>query len=220
VFEHSSIVNWMLMPSSDVLLTGTYSWRTCANGEPIPGELAGVNAQDKQAAVRAVTAQLEQLLYLAYHLQLAPLQEVLHGFTRRACAFSNSLLYGHMEAVLTPRVVQASVDADVAKPALLQVLVGQAAVLGGRGGLLAPAGGPQSSVVQFQATLAQPLPGANPGEVVDVQLDLSGYTLKVDGRAYGLQLVIGPMLSLPGRVQVVLGEAPGAQVPTPAPAAE
>jgi len=185
-------------------------------------EVAQTDEQQKSPVVQQVAAQLERLLYLAYHLQLAPLQEVLHGFTRQNCTFRNSILYGHMETVLSPRVVQASVSGGMAKQALLQALVQQAWPLGaGRcQGLFVPAGGPESSSLEFRASLAQPLPGLAAHEVQDFKLDFPSSALEVGPKGYGVTLCVGPKLTLPGTTQAVLGEAAAAQDPAPPAPAE
>jgi hypothetical protein len=187
-----------------------------------------MDAQQKASVVRDVAAQVEWLLYLAYHLQLEPLQEVLHGFTRNNSGFNNSPLYGHMGAVLSPRVLQAHAGTDLAKQGLLQQLVGQAYILGPTPeGLLVPAGAAESGVLEFKAALAKPLPGTKfPAylphylNVVDMKLDMYRGALIVAERAYTVQLLVGPPLCNASQRQAVLCEPKTAQPPVPLAPAE
>jgi hypothetical protein len=214
----------MMTPVIGALPTGTAYLAmpqpdgTCVLSVPAARQVAVMaDAQQFLPAMRELAAQLEPLLYLAYHLQLVPLQEVLHGFIRQNTCAANSALVGHMEALLSPRVVQASVDSSVAKRALLQLLVTEQRPLGPitPEGLLLPAGGPESSVVKFRAALAHLLPCSTSREVQDMQLDICKSQLVVGSIPYTVQLSVGPMLSVPGQVQQVLREPAVGQPPAP-----
>jgi hypothetical protein len=182
-----------------------------------PG-LAEADEQQQKCIGQQVAGQLEPLLYLAYRLQLGPLQEVLHAFIRNSTVGANAILYGHMRRVLTHRVLLAAVDCDVAEQALLQLLVGQRGSLAGAGdGLFEPvtAGPFQTAAVTFEAKVAKPLPSMDMGGLVDVKLDFNNSSIKTNGLIHMFQLLLGPPMDTPARRQAVMGEEEDADA-TPA----
>jgi hypothetical protein len=156
-----------------------------------------------------LVSQLEPLLYLAYRLNLGPLQEVLHAFTRGCTVGAKAVLFGHMRHVLTRRVLLAAVDCDVAEQAMLQLLVGQRGSLAGpEDGLFTPetSGSFQTEVVVFKAKVAKPLPSLVMGGQVEVELDLNTSRIWTNGLTHMFQLVMGPPVDTPSRRRAVLGE--------------
>jgi hypothetical protein len=69
---------------------------------------SAANGAEQEAFIQQVAAQTEQLLWLAYRLELEPLVQRLHGFVRPLCWFSDSLLFHSLVAVFTLRVVEAA----------------------------------------------------------------------------------------------------------------
>jgi hypothetical protein len=171
--------------------------------------LAQANKQQRQAVGQQVAGQLEPLLYLAYRLNLCPLQEVLHGFTRNSTVGATAVLFGHMRHVLTRRVLLAAVDCDVAEQAMLQLLVGQRGSLAGAEDGLFRCEGPeafQTDAIKFTGKLAMPLPSLVMGGQVDVEMDLSKSRIFTDGLTHMFQLLLGPPVDTPSRCKAVLGE--------------
>ncbi|WIA39973.1 hypothetical protein OEZ86_013403 [Tetradesmus obliquus] len=66
------------------------------------------NSEQQDAFIEQVAAQTEQLLWLAYRLQLEPLMQRLHSFVRSSCLYANSILRGRVDDVFTPRVLEAA----------------------------------------------------------------------------------------------------------------
>jgi hypothetical protein len=142
-----------------------------------------------------VVSQLEPLLYLAYRLQLAPLQEVLHAFIRGCTCTMHGILAGDMRSVLTPRVTAAAAEEGLVEEGLLQVLVAQRCSLTGhgfQGGLFEPVeAGFIVPPVLFEARVNRPLPGLTRGQDVSVTLSLQDSTLKVGNISYDFKLLVG-----------------------------
>jgi hypothetical protein len=149
------------------------------------------------------------MLYLAYRLQLEPLQEVLHGFTRACVCSSKGVLRGGMRSVLTERVKEAAAEEGLVEEGLLQLLVAQRCSLTGfRDGLFEPVeAGFIAPPVLLKARLKRALPGLTPGQVVDVALNHHGSTLKVAGTNYESQLLVGPPVHTSSSKEAVLGKA-------------
>jgi hypothetical protein len=172
-----------------------------------PKPAAGKDQQN--SATQQLVSQLEPLLYLAYRLQLAPLQEVLHAFTRNNTSCGGAILYGHIRHVLTQRVIQAAADCDVGVQGLLQLLVAQrGSLLGKQDGLFEPVGADSITlpVVKFQAKVKKPLPGLTLGDVVDVELNRSTNRLKTGGFTHEARLLVGQLVDTPPGMQALLGE--------------
>jgi hypothetical protein len=167
----------------------------------------------KQLVSQQLVSQLEPLLYLAYRLQLAPLQEVLHAFISNNASIKGGPLLGHMGEVLTQRVLQAAADTPVGQEALLKLQLWRTggiqypppSILRGHPLLTAVDGSSPLPVVQFKAAVAQPLPCAAPGDIVDVKLDLTGGCLSLGGFDCNIQLLVGAPLATPAARQAVLG---------------
>jgi hypothetical protein len=65
------------------------------------------NKEQAQAFKQQVAAQTEQLLWLAYRMQLQPLVQCLHRFIRSGSLYDDSLLRGRLDAVFTDGVLEA-----------------------------------------------------------------------------------------------------------------
>jgi hypothetical protein len=171
--------------------------------------LAVANGEDqKQAFTQQLVSQLEPLLYLAYRLNLGPLQEALHGFVRGCTSHSSGVFKGHMRSVLNPRVTEAAAGEGLVEEGLLQLLVAQRCSLAGKeDGLFGPV---QSSfmapVVRFKAKLQKPLPGAAVGDVADVLMDLNTGKLAFNDWIHKFQLLVEAPVSTPSSKAAVLGE--------------
>jgi hypothetical protein len=96
----------------------------------VPGVSGAADAQ-QQAFNQQVAAQTEQLLWLAYRLQLDLLVQRVHGFIRSMCFFSSSLLHNVLDAVFTARVLEAAGVASLrgGKAMLLSSVLGEMAQL-------------------------------------------------------------------------------------------
>jgi hypothetical protein len=163
--------------------------------------------QQKQSLVHQVTSQLEPLLYLAYRLQLAPLQEALHAFICNNTAFVNSVLHGSLGQVLTQRVLHAAADGPLAVEALLKLQLHRS------GSVQNPAyaplftpvdGSPSLPVVQFKAVMARALPSAEQGSVVDVKLNLSTCSMSLNSTRFHFELQVGAPLATATERQAVM----------------
>jgi hypothetical protein len=170
--------------------------------------------EEEQAFGQQVAAQVEPLLYLAYRLQLAPLQQVLHTFIRSCMRHSLGLLYGHMRRVLSQRVMEAALASGAAQEAMLHMLAGERVVCGsgsrrhaeGADVLLAPVEmGLHDFKEPFQAAVKR-VPGGDPGDVISVSLDLAGSAVQVGPVRHHCQLLIGAPLGTPALRQAALGK--------------
>jgi hypothetical protein len=203
----------LLTDACAVMLAGPrYVWigsqlSTCEDkGYACIAETAG-NDQ-RQSCTQQLVSQLEPLLYLAYRLQLAPLQEVLHAFIRGCTSMTFGVLMGHMRSVLTQRVTAAAAEEGLMEGGLLQLLVAQRCSLTGReDGLFQPVdAGFKPPVISFKAKVQRWLPGVAVGEVVDVMLDLKSGRLTTNGWGHRVQLLVGLPVSTPASKSYALGE--------------
>jgi hypothetical protein len=69
---------------------------------------AAANSKQMEDFTQQVAAQTEQLLWLAYRLQLEPVVKRLHGFIQALCMYHNSVLNSRVNDVFTPRVLEAA----------------------------------------------------------------------------------------------------------------
>jgi hypothetical protein len=166
------------------------------------GQPAASNEQ-KQAFKQQVAAQTEQLLWLAYRLQLQPLVHHLHGFIRSSCLSPISLLHGQEAAVITPRVLEAAVASGkhgvwqaVADSVRRQdVAFTDDAMLGDTAAFLAPLTltQQQKQPLEFDAMLHADVMGIASGTKVRVYLDLFGESsIHLNQDIHTVRLRIGP----------------------------
>lgn len=79
----------------------------CESSTAVPGVSVSTSAEQK-SFMQQVAAQTEQLLWMAYRLQLQPLVQRLHRFVRAQGWFHDSLMADTYDAVFTARVVEAA----------------------------------------------------------------------------------------------------------------
>lgn len=72
------------------------------------------DSDDKTDFICNVAHRVEQLLYLAYKLDLPPLQERLLGFVAGCCQTDSGLLYGSLGMIFTDHILQEAVQAGSA----------------------------------------------------------------------------------------------------------
>jgi hypothetical protein len=167
-----------------------------------------IHQEQKMCVGQQVAGQLEPLLYLAYRLQLAPLQEVLHAFIQYNVSVDEGVLVGHVAPLLSARIIREALDAGVAKEALLQLVtsVGRPLFCSTHGHFVRVDGPSEEFLIKFRAVVVQPLPTASAGSLVTVELDLNRNELTVDGMRYHVQILTGPCLNNPHGKRRVLGE--------------
>lgn len=153
---------------------------TLANlGNLGPGERGAPDQQQHiMSAKQQVAQQTEQLLYLAYQMQLPVLQKRLHAFVKANTNLQSSLLFGVMHSVLSDRVLAAAyIDKDLQRQLLANRITTES------GGflpqphvaqLLKPVGlsAKQQAPLQFNAKVLQDSFGCKKGDVVPVVLNL------------------------------------------------
>eukprot|EP00882_Tetradesmus_deserticola_P010591 GHRQ01011187.1.p1 GENE.GHRQ01011187.1~~GHRQ01011187.1.p1 ORF type:complete len:301 (+),score=107.77 GHRQ01011187.1:274-1176(+) len=169
---------------------------------PVDSTAAAASAEEQQGLTQQVAAQIEQLLWLAYRLQLEPLILHLQDFIRLQSPFSNSLLSNDVHAVFTARVSTAAGVAGLpmGMQMLLNTVLGESMCFKGyedESGiktLLLPRNlsQDQRQPLRFKAFVQRsslPLPQ---GAVVPVELDLFGTsTIKLGASWLPVQLRIG-----------------------------
>jgi hypothetical protein len=163
---------------------------------------AGEEAQ--QAALGELCTQLEQLLWLAYKLQLAPLISTLHGFIFNSTITEDSFLRGNLQKVFTPRVLEAALgprQSTAAREWINSIVAQPAAVYTLASGtdrpheqwLLEPCGGGGALPdLPFIARLKRPFLGLPTGVEVEVTLSLDSGLLHVGDFNVPVQLLLGP----------------------------
>uniref|UniRef100_A0A383V7L2 Uncharacterized protein n=1 Tax=Tetradesmus obliquus TaxID=3088 RepID=A0A383V7L2_TETOB len=148
------------------------------------GEPAGEAAM--QECCRQVAKQTEQLLWLAYRLQLAPLIDKLHEFVRSG---SDGLLTGLRDAVFTERVLDAALGSNrLGRDAWIAHVVHHvhAPAAGGPRALfkavdLTDEDDPEARSGAFRAVLQRDFLGAPAGTEVEVAYDLSTGWFNIGG---------------------------------------
>jgi hypothetical protein len=161
------------------------------------------SAEEQQAFKQEVAAQTEQLLWLAYRLQLQPLAWRLQNFVRSQSWWSSSFVSVNLSAVFTQRVQEAAGVAGLPYGAqlLLNSVLGELASLTNRqsgavhsvGTVLLPTDltKQQKQPIKFQATVQRSTLNLAE-ETVTVELDLFGRSLiKLGYQTYPVQLRIG-----------------------------
>jgi hypothetical protein len=168
-------------------------------GEKIVGDSG--NVEGRVAALQAITTQLEQLLWLAHKLQLAPLITSLHTFIHSSVVMRGSMLHGHLDSMFTQRVKEAALcnSQTLSAQQWINSIVAQPAAItdemerGFEAPLLAPLGGSDAAPEwQFQARLTRPYLGLPAGTEVEARLDLGEGILYVGELPLLVQLLVGP----------------------------
>ncbi|WIA19689.1 hypothetical protein OEZ85_005617 [Tetradesmus obliquus] len=163
------------------------------------------NSEQQDAFIEQVAAQTEQLLWLAYRLQLEPLAQRLHSFVRSSCLYANSMLRGRVDDVFTPRVLDAAGASGMAasKQAVVDGVLLQEFVFGeyaeaavnGRTAVLEPldlSEKQQEPLVLEAKVVHGSLIGIPSGSKVRLELDLFGKsTMQVNEDVHHLHLCIG-----------------------------
>jgi hypothetical protein len=158
-------------------------------------------AQQKRVFVEQVAAQTEQLLRLAYRLQLQPLVEQLHGFVRSQSLFDYSLLRKQADAIFTPRVLEAAATSglDDCQRAVADSVLRQDVVfadgIDDKAVFLEPLAltEEQQQPLEFDAVLRNGLAGIARGTKVHVQLDLFGTSsMHINDDKHRVRLCMGP----------------------------
>jgi hypothetical protein len=148
----------------------------------VPG-LDPAASEEQQVFRQQVAAQTEQLLWLAYRLQLQSLVQRLHTFIWPLCWFANSLLADVSDSVFTTRVLEAAGVADLpgGKQNLINSMCGKFVgltqlVSPGVGTHLRPVGLTQQQLIplKFNAVVQRSSLALPQGAVVQVELDLLG----------------------------------------------
>ncbi|WIA39964.1 hypothetical protein OEZ86_013394 [Tetradesmus obliquus] len=168
----------------------------------LQGSSEAASAEQQDAFRQQVAAQTEQLLWLAYRLQLQPLAQRLHSFIRALDWFDVSLLDDNYAAVFTTRVLEAAGVAGLlgGKQMLLNSVLGELAELGearvdsNAGTWLQPQGliQRQRDPLKFNAVVKGSGLRMAQGSVIPVELDLFGQSeIKLGKQRYPVQLRIG-----------------------------
>jgi hypothetical protein len=174
-----------------------------AAGLDIDAAPAAPSAEERKAFKQQVAAQTEQLLWLAYRLQLQPLVQHLHNFIQALSHFAQSLLRNKCEAVFTSRVLEAAGVASLpgGKQMLVDSVRGELLKLNGDTTLasLQPVGltEQQRQPIKFDAQLhCSAL--KQQGVSVAVELDLfDKSTIKLGHNTFAVQLRVGPVFAEP-----------------------
>jgi hypothetical protein len=155
-----------------------------------------------KAFVQQVAAQTEQLLWLAYRLQLEELAQQLHGFIRSGCLFGNSLFRNGSE-IFTARVLEAAGASGMdtaCGPLFNSVLTQEVAFTGvadGERAVLQPILTAQrKQLLTFDAVVHGGVLGIANATKMHVSLDLFGKSrIQINDDVHLLQLRIGSRAS-------------------------
>jgi hypothetical protein len=184
---------------------------------PVEGEFKVItfsNVEAADAARKALTTQLEALLWLAHKMQLAPLISSLHNFIHSSVAVRNGLLRGCLNEVFTDRVKEAALGTAHSSTAQQWVnnIVAQPAAITGmdrlyEAQLLEPVNEDEDAcpVWQFRARLCRPYLGLSAGTEVDVRLDLDNGMLHIGEVTLFTQLLVGPSVHGPEDQDELMG---------------
>jgi hypothetical protein len=167
-------------------------------GEAVEGAPVATTAEERQAFKQQVAAQTEQLLWLAHKLQLQALLQHLSRLIRALTCFKPSLLRDAVDAVFTPRVLEAAGVAGL--PGGKQMLLNEACgeLLKFTDSNITGLTEQQRQPIQFEAVLPSTSLRIPPGTKVAVQLDLFGSsTIRLGVYQHAVQLRIGPRFRAP-----------------------
>jgi hypothetical protein len=157
---------------------------------------AAASAEERQAFMQQVAAQTEQLLWLAHKLQLQPLLQHLGRFIQALSHYPESVLRGVLDAVFTPRVVEAAGVTGLpgGKQMLMNQVLREVLSLSSITGLTEG----QQQPLKFEAVLHSTSLCIPHGVKVAVELDLFGNSLiKLGANMFPVQLRIGPHYAAP-----------------------
>jgi hypothetical protein len=157
---------------------------------------AAASAEERQAFMQQVAAQTEQLLWLANKLQLQPLLQHLGRFIQALSHYPESVLRGVLDAVFTPRVVEAAGVTGLpgGKQMLMNQVLREVLGLSSITGLTEG----QQQPLKFEAVLHSTSLCIPHGVKVAVELDLFGNSLiKLGANMFPVQLRIGPHYAAP-----------------------
>ena len=140
---------------------------------------AAASAEDKQACMQQVAAQVEQLLYMAFRLDLPVLVKQLTQFITWSMAWKKAypFLAPVRAQVITARVLEAAAASPMGKEALSSSLAAESYTKAGGPDLLkllAPINVPDAlrGTLRFDAVLLEDVMGSAKGTIVPVELDL------------------------------------------------
>ncbi|WIA19688.1 hypothetical protein OEZ85_005616 [Tetradesmus obliquus] len=165
-------------------------------GEP------AASSEQAHAFKQQVAAQTEQLLWLTYKMQLEALLQRLHAFVQSCCLYQDYVLRDMVDAVFTPRVLEAAGASGMAASrqalvdsVLMQQVVFRKAVLSAQAAVLKPINlsSKKQELLQFEATVRESsLFGIPTATNVRVELDLFGAsTMQVNDNKYSVRLYVG-----------------------------
>ena len=159
-----------------------------------------VGVEQADAFIKQLVAQTEQLLYLAYKLQLEPLIDRLQAFVRYNNQYNSSLFDSQVDTLFSPRVLEAALGSNqLGKEAWINNIVTERCCfskLHHTKRLLKPINltSEQKQPIEFEAELQRNFMGTPKGTVVAVRLDmLSGRTESIklgNAAALGVKLLI------------------------------
>jgi hypothetical protein len=176
-----------------------------ADNSAVTGAPAAATAEEQRAFKQQVVAQTEQLLWLAYRLQLQPLAQRLQMFIRALSMFSTSLLAGGLvDSVITARVLEAAGVNNLpgGKQVLLNSISSEHVAFTEQLSVqtvLRPTGlaVSQQQPVKFTAVVRRTLLQLPQGATVPVELDIFGKsTIKIGRATFPCQLRIGSRFAL------------------------
>jgi hypothetical protein len=157
------------------------------------------NKEQVQGFKQQVAAQTEQLLWLAYRLQLQPLVQCLHAFIRTCCLFDISLLRGRLDVVFTHRVLEAIGVSSLTcckgawiNSVLCQDISFSDSIAGAA--LLQPVGAAaaeRGQQIVFDAVLKSEILGIAAGTQVKLRLDIFRGRLYINGDEHVLHFRVG-----------------------------
>jgi hypothetical protein len=166
----------------------------------------------KMALVQQLQAQTEALLYVAYKLQLSEAAEAVQSFICMQTCFTNSVLWGAMRPVLSPRVMDAAAGcSSLQETLLLNHLVTRPCTFRRSGvpASLMPVDLTleQRQPLRFNAEVVQDVLGSTreQGPRVPVEANILENTLKFGSQQYHMYPVLGPMLCSEQIKQAMLG---------------
>jgi hypothetical protein len=148
-----------------------------------------------------VAAQTEQLLWLAYRLQLQPLVQHMHNFIQNASFFTGSVLRDVHDAVFTARVLEAAGVASLPDGkqmlinSVLEELITLVDSIAAGQAHLRPTSltQQQRQPLKFDAVVNCSRLCSRADTTVAVELDLFGNsTIRVGANRFSVQLRIGP----------------------------